>query len=184
MNKIQTLFLCVVVALGTVFSSNAQNNANDKKNKISDKNPIVKNPVRKGDYMDALRLSFQEKLLVVCISGGKGKPGTPEKFTAQQYATLMEQIFKNPKYSTYPTQIAVIHKETEDKGVTIARVMINGEDYVTSCGRDVFTPEMVASNANIFTKRYWGERGVSLLNFGSRESQHKDESQTPHPKKP
>ena len=138
MNRFQTLGLVFFTIFG-VFSANAQS-------KIE--------PVREGGLHEAVNLSAENNIIVIYITGSKGKTGEPEPLTAKQYGERLVEGFKDPKYTKYPTDISVRYVETDDEGPTAGRVFINGQAYKTAKGFSLFTLAQIGSNIDLFTSKY------------------------------
>ncbi|PTX58565.1 hypothetical protein C8N46_11356 [Kordia periserrulae] len=119
-------------------------------------------PVREGGYGDAVTCSGKNKALVLFILGGKGKKEEPEKYTASEYAKLLQAGFKNPKYTNYPTETVVYYRETNKYGPTVARIIINGLRYETDSGASVFSPSMIGNYIDVFTKYYREKNNIPL----------------------
>lgn len=118
--------------------------------------------VREGGYGDAIGYASKHNLLVLFIYGGKGKKDEPEKYSAKEYAELLQEGFKNPKYTNFPTETVVFYQESGEYGPTVARVLINGKDYKTENGASTFSPSLIGNHIDIFTKYYREKNGIPL----------------------
>lgn len=187
MKKAQNILLAGSLAIGSIFTANAQSNNNDAKlladasipkkeiteNKADNLHPLV----REGDYVDALRLSRDEKILVVFISGANGTAEKPEPFTAKEHGEIIQPAFKNQdrngnsvnakgeryNYTDNPTDIVVVYTETGENRMTTASVLINGKKFQTKSGRENFPVKFVGKYVDVFADEYAKVNGIAFL---------------------
>ncbi|MGH1384305.1 hypothetical protein [Kordia sp.] len=133
-------------------------------NTYAQENDPLNPPVREGGYGAAVTYSVKNNALVLFILGGKGKKNEPEKYTAKEYAQLLQAGFKNPKYTNYPTETVVFYQESDELGPTVTRVFINGLRYETDNALSVFSPKTIGNNIDLFTKYYRKKNNIPLNN--------------------
>lgn len=121
-------------------------------------------PFVEGNFVKATRFSYQKSKIAIHISGGKGVKGTPEPYTAREYAGLLYKAFKNPEYTNYPTEIVVFYDEEGGNRETKASVIICGEEFVSKNGNADFSPMAIGNNIDVFTKRYSQFKRLSSSN--------------------
>lgn len=112
-------------------------------------------PYIQDGFGEAETYSHQKKKLVIYISGGQGVNGKPEPYAAREYAELLYNAFKNPKYTNYPTEIVVFYDEKGKDRSTKAIVVICGEEYFSKKGTRFFSPVAIGNNIDIFTRRFY-----------------------------
>lgn len=170
MNKTQSALLTGALAISSVFAMNAQTSANDDGKLLADasfNNTEISNKdaltpaIREGHFGQARTHSGQNNMMVVYISGAKGTDENPEKYTAKQYAEILQKAFANPKYTDNPADIVVFYRETEQDRVSTASVLINGEKYKTKSGRTTFTPMLIGKHIDTFADAYAKTKSVA-----------------------
>ena len=172
MSKAKTLLLSSALTISGLFAVQAQTSANDDKliamndpaktEVVTDnKKDVLNPPVREGKFSEAAHLSYDHKIMVVYISGGKGTKEEPEQYTAKEYGEILQKSFASTKYTDNPTDIVVVWEESGEEGVTVASVLINGEEWKTSKGSSVFTPRLIGKHIDGFADAYAKTKAVS-----------------------
>lgn len=77
-----------------------------------------------GNPGDAASLSGKTKSLVLFVSGG-----TKDRYTAEQYAMMFRNMFKDTKYTQHPKDIKVVIHESEKDRPTMVKAYINGYSF-------------------------------------------------------
>lgn len=122
--QIITLSLIALCAFGTI--------------KAQDTNAKIKAPiVKKGDAGDATFASYNDRLAIHIIGRNDGK--MPPK----KYATMLANAFADPKYTDKPMYITVTYEKRDTAGETQAVIYMDGGDYKTKEGYNIFTPEQI-----------------------------------------
>ena len=79
--------------------------------------------VEKGTPGRAQTISGQKSALVIHVAGGKNA-----KYSAEQYAKMLQYMFKSSKHTSTPTDISVLYEES-DRNHTLALVSSNGRSF-------------------------------------------------------
>lgn len=106
-------------------------NAQDTEAKISA--PVVK----KGDAGDATLASYNDRLAIHIIGRNDGN------MSPRKYATMLANAFADMKYTDKPMYITVTYEKRDTAGETQAIIYMDGSDYKTKEGYNVFTPEQI-----------------------------------------
>ena len=102
-----------IATLGLIFSLSAKAQSNDNGNVIAFNNavktekPAATPVIKAGGAGDASGYSGKNSALVIYISGGQ----KDDRYTAEQYARMLQVMFKDSKRTDYPTDISVFFDE-------------------------------------------------------------------------
>ncbi|WP_442267628.1 hypothetical protein ACSIGC_08145 [Tenacibaculum sp. ZS6-P6] len=110
--------------------------------------------IAKGTAGQAVDISALFPVIVLHISGGKDP-----KYSATDYAKMFHLMFKDKKYTQYPTEIYVRYEESGKDRKTSVRALIsrrnfdkNGGEYENGDG--VFTPAELVNYIPVITERF------------------------------
>ncbi|MBI1183570.1 hypothetical protein GC194_04830 [bacterium] len=124
---------------------------------------LLANPVQQGTPFDAETASGGAKIIALHISGGLQNGG----YAAEQYAIMLEAMFKDTDYVDHPTQIVVFWEETGKDRSTVMSVEINGRglrDVNDHTKIAVFTPNLFVTSGTMkqVADRYYTETNTDL----------------------
>lgn len=160
-----------IATLGLIFSLSAKAQSNDNGNVIAFNNavktekPAATPVIKAGGAGDAQTLSIKNSALVIHISGGQ----KDDRFTAEQYARMLQAMFKDPKRTEYPTDISVVYDEDGGDRHTFGTIYINGSAYDKNGGKyedgdGVFHPTQMVKLIPAVTKQYAEKNGLVVVN--------------------
>ena len=164
--QLATLSLIAMVSFGTLKAQRSNDNLlafNDAaKTEVTTNtiDPIIK----MGHGGDAETLSGKNSALVLYISGG-----TKDKYSAEQYAKMLQVMFKDAKRTNYPTDISVVYQESQKDRVTLGSAYINGRrhdknggDYKDGDG--ILTPAQIVKLIPVLTAEHAKKNGIAAIN--------------------
>lgn len=157
-----------IAVLGLIFALNAKAQSNDNAialNGAKTETPANAPVIKTGGAGDARTLSIKNSALVIHISGGQ----KDDRFTAEQYARMLQAMFKDPKRTEYPTDISVVYDEDGGDRHTLGSIYINGYTYDKNGGKyeegdGVFHPTQMVKLIPVITKQYAEKNGLVVVN--------------------
>lgn len=187
MNALKKIGIGLSLVAGTAFASNASVQAKSFDQAKLDSSKIapaynmvasndsikaVENPViREGHGGQAMGFSADNKVIAIHISGGnKG-----EKYTAEQYAKMLNVMFKDTARTEYPTEVYFFYEESGEDRPTGAIAFMsgrrhdwNGGEY--KVGDEVIRPIHMVAKISEITKRYADEQAASVISADATAS--------------
>ncbi|WP_268123931.1 hypothetical protein [Roseivirga pacifica] len=160
-----------VAALGVIFTLNTQAQSNDNGNAVAFNNaaktemrsytPVIKT----GGAGEARVLSGKNSALVIHISGGQ----KDDRYTAEQYARMLQVMFRDPKRTEFPTDISVVYDEDGGDRHTFGSIYTNGYTYDKNGGAyqdgdGVLHPTQMVKLIPVLTKIHAEKNGLITLN--------------------
>ena len=106
--------------------------------KAQETHEILKAPVvKKGNAGDAAVASNDDRLAIHIIGRNDGN------MSPKKYARMLANAFADRKYTDKPMYITVTYEKRNTAGETQAIIYMDGGDYKTKEGYNVFTPEQI-----------------------------------------
>ncbi|WP_442267636.1 hypothetical protein ACSIGC_08185 [Tenacibaculum sp. ZS6-P6] len=163
--QLATLSLIALGAFGTLKAQTSNDNLlafnGAAKTEVTTNNnaPIIK----VGHGGDAETLSIKNSALVLYISGG-----TKDKYSAEQYAKMLQTMFKDAKRTNYPTDISIVYQESQKDRVTLGSAYINGRTYDKNGGdyKDgdgILTPAQMVKLIPVLTAEHAKKNNIAAV---------------------
>ena len=160
-----------IATLGLIFSLSAKAQSNDNGNVIAFNNavktekPAATPVIKAGGAGDASGYSGKNSALVIYISGGQ----KDDRYTAEQYARMLQVMFKDSKRTDYPTDISVFFDEEGGDRSTFGKIYINGRTYDKNGGKyedgdGIFHPTQMVKLIPVVTKLFAEKNGLVVVN--------------------
>ena len=160
-----TGFLTVALIMAANDDLNAQNKAMAFNGAANTEVSINNTPViLEGNGGEAQTLSGKNSALVIYLSGGEAE----EKYTAEQYAKMLQVMFKDDKRTSFPANVSVVYQESGKERPTVGSVFINGRRYDKNGGEyakgdGVLTPSQMVQLIPTITSDYATKNGLASL---------------------
>lgn len=159
-----------IIALGLIFSLSAKAQSNDNGNVIAFNNAVkTEKPayvpvIKAGNAGGASNYSGANSALVIHLSGGQ----KDDRYTAEQYAHMLQAMFKDSKRTDYPTEISVFFDEEGGDRHTFGKIFINGYTYDKNGGKyedgdGVLHPTQMVKLIPVITKQYAEKNGLVVV---------------------
>lgn len=172
MNALKKALFGIGAGLGltALFSTQSLAQTNDKiaLNTTKPKTETTKETkfIYEGHAGDAQGYSIANNALVVLISGGAKN----EKYTAEQYSTMLHKMFKDPARTNYPIDVVFYINESGLDRNTYASVFINGREVDWNGGKleskmdALIHPTKLVAQIGFVTSEHAKKNGLASLN--------------------